>query len=516
MDVKGLYVLGTLILSLISFPRLSYATPVTMDEKVTAYTLSSSIGNSASGVISGLPIFDERLGTFTSASVHSEGTFSLPAPIFNIGFEPAPGPLGTETFQFTVSLENYLSQGATTTIETNESAYCPPSITGKCLSGSFPFASNTSSFSFSSNTNALTGSNTIPISTNNFFVGSGSFSGNYSFSGQISTSRVYEPFSVSEYISAAIAGASGTNSIQLAQSSIDYVHLLRASDGGTSSTNLNLRDAEYAFLGYKSGVEFANFTNLVDAFIAGSPISWVGYNAAKECALNSSICGKVWTAITGQPPGQTTDFPPSPVGGGLENANGFIYGLANPNDMSGLANVIRNNIPNIPSNTSAPLTPNKTINLDPTIGLNLNLFFVSPAAGDVLFLDPVNSKDYTFSVNDNSFSDFELPFVDGKQNILNAVLHVKGISKSIVGGQWYNFSELFGISPYGFTVSDMSGLVGDNPIFAIKLTNSGFSIIGELSSPTSPVPEPDNYAMLLAGLSLMGFVARKRKNLTEA
>lgn len=31
-------------------------------------------------------------------------------------------------------------------------------------------------------------------------------------------------------------------------------------------------------------------------------------------------------------------------------------------------------------------------------------------------------------------------------------------------------------------------------------------------TPTSPVPEPETYAMLLAGLSLIGFSARRRKN----
>jgi hypothetical protein len=29
--------------------------------------------------------------------------------------------------------------------------------------------------------------------------------------------------------------------------------------------------------------------------------------------------------------------------------------------------------------------------------------------------------------------------------------------------------------------------------------------------PTSPVPEPETYAMLLAGLGLVGFMARRRK-----
>jgi hypothetical protein len=35
-------------------------------------------------------------------------------------------------------------------------------------------------------------------------------------------------------------------------------------------------------------------------------------------------------------------------------------------------------------------------------------------------------------------------------------------------------------------------------------------------TPTSPIPEPETYAMLLAGLGLMGFVARRRRNTLAA
>ena len=35
-----------------------------------------------------------------------------------------------------------------------------------------------------------------------------------------------------------------------------------------------------------------------------------------------------------------------------------------------------------------------------------------------------------------------------------------------------------------------------------------------LNGPVGAVPEPETYAMLLAGLGMMGFVARRRKNKT--
>ncbi|MDO8414295.1 MAG: FxDxF family PEP-CTERM protein [Gallionellaceae bacterium] len=46
---------------------------------------------------------------------------------------------------------------------------------------------------------------------------------------------------------------------------------------------------------------------------------------------------------------------------------------------------------------------------------------------------------------------------------------------------------------------------------AMKVRGSG-SYTGSIQiTPTSPIPEPDTYAMVLAGLGLLGFTARRRK-----
>ncbi|SEL62758.1 FxDxF family PEP-CTERM protein [Nitrosovibrio tenuis] len=45
--------------------------------------------------------------------------------------------------------------------------------------------------------------------------------------------------------------------------------------------------------------------------------------------------------------------------------------------------------------------------------------------------------------------------------------------------------------------------------------NDNFTLSGQLTSfTTSPVPEPETYAMLLAGLGLVGFIARRRKQIS--
>ena len=52
-----------------------------------------------------------------------------------------------------------------------------------------------------------------------------------------------------------------------------------------------------------------------------------------------------------------------------------------------------------------------------------------------------------------------------------------------------------------------TGLVGDYYLHLLG-TTSGGTYNGNIS--LSPVPEPESYAMMLAGLGLMGFIARRR------
>lgn len=48
-------------------------------------------------------------------------------------------------------------------------------------------------------------------------------------------------------------------------------------------------------------------------------------------------------------------------------------------------------------------------------------------------------------------------------------------------------------------------------ITAFSLTGSALSNYRAYAGPTTPVPEPETYAMMIAGLGLVGFVARRRK-----
>ncbi len=68
-----------------------------------------------------------------------------------------------------------------------------------------------------------------------------------------------------------------------------------------------------------------------------------------------------------------------------------------------------------------------------------------------------------------------------------------------------SFNNVTGKASLGF-VSD-GGLTG-NYYLLISGTTTGGTYNGNIS--LSPVPEPESYAMMLAGLGLMGFVARRR------
>lgn len=80
--------------------------------------------------------------------------------------------------------------------------------------------------------------------------------------------------------------------------------------------------------------------------------------------------------------------------------------------------------------------------------------------------------------------------------------------KGINPGEWLNIR---------FAGESFSNVVAglDSGDLRVGIHVQGFATGGSESFVTTPIPEPETYAMLLAGLGLMGFVARRRKAARE-
>ena len=97
----------------------------------------------------------------------------------------------------------------------------------------------------------------------------------------------------------------------------------------------------------------------------------------------------------------------------------------------------------------------------------------------------------------------------------NVDLWMNGSTTTFIGT--YAFSGTTGSSPHIFAALEagdytykVSGIAG-NP--DLNVTRGLYSITSSLN-PVSPVPEPEIYAMLAAGLGLMGFIGRRRARRT--
>ena len=105
---------------------------------------------------------------------------------------------------------------------------------------------------------------------------------------------------------------------------------------------------------------------------------------------------------------------------------------------------------------------------------------------------------------------------------------VKNGAPGILGPLSFRVSSTTGITFGGSGNHFMSNSSGSIPgsatggwLFAADLVGPDGSSTGMVAArdlvPTTPIPEPETYAMLLAGLGLMGFVARRRqRNLAVA
>ena len=161
------------------------------------------------------------------------------------------------------------------------------------------------------------------------------------------------------------------------------------------------------------------------------------------------------------------------------------------------------------------------------------------APNDYQFTLHINETGYTggglylgslaFNVGDSNFTSFTLlSSPDGVSNwtYVPGGLNASGCNST--GTPWACIQSTSN-SGLGYNISNLSAHADDQYVFEFKgvtLTSAGVSLkaqyvdannnkMGSLISlpVVSPVPEPETYAMLLVGLGLIGFTARRRKDI---
>jgi probable HAF family extracellular repeat protein len=88
---------------------------------------------------------------------------------------------------------------------------------------------------------------------------------------------------------------------------------------------------------------------------------------------------------------------------------------------------------------------------------------------------------------------------------INDVGQVVGSSGTAAGTQ-----HAFITGPNGIGMTDLNSLVSV-PVGADRTEAAGINNHGQVVVIGNPIPEPETYAMLLAGLGLLGFIGRRRK-----
>ena len=89
---------------------------------------------------------------------------------------------------------------------------------------------------------------------------------------------------------------------------------------------------------------------------------------------------------------------------------------------------------------------------------------------------------------------------------INDAGQVVGYSATAAGAQ-----HAFITGPNGVGMTDLNSLVS-LPGGVVLTEPTGINNHGQVAAiGVSPIPEPETYAMLLAGLGLLGFIARRRK-----
>ncbi len=139
----------------------------------------------------------------------------------------------------------------------------------------------------------------------------------------------------------------------------------------------------------------------------------------------------------------------------------------------------------IPALTAASFTALQSVNPALSLTLNFNTFTPDAAANDAVTFFTL----YDQTANALIINDFGVPSIMNSDTIA---------ANTLIAGHSYTYEIIFSDRIAGL---DVTGGLPATQYFDVR-TFGDFSV--------AAVPEPETYAMLLAGLGVLGFVARKR------
>jgi hypothetical protein len=461
--------------------------------------------------------FDTLLGPIENVSLKVSGQFNWPSG--NTAGNIVKS--STETITFTMNVGDYLPGAGSLTTQFPVVASCPNDV---CSEVQVP--SVTIPFSFPTiNSDKAPTDMPIPLISSNSISGQGAFSGIFKISGKVTVDIKYDELTDSTYVQEALDHVAGTGPSK-GSVMLQLITELRNNDPGTSSTNLNLRDAQYALYGYNAGALLGSGSSLQAVYKSlatyqgnatgqgyGGPFATLGWNTIKVLA-QTKLCPAcqqfIDQSVNPNLPGTSAD-----LGAGLDaNTIGFLEGLFHPNDPSGLPAALADNVVPLPVQAGTLLLPVIDTNLDPGGTTRFSLFLLDSTVGSSVLLDPKLAKTFAFGAIGADFSGIELPLIPGTEDISSAMLTVNGISVTINGNTWYDFKDLFGFDPSTIIISDLTGAeLPQDPEFAFRFDANGLVALADVESNNvaQAVPEIPTWLMAFAGFAALGFAGGRAR-----
>jgi hypothetical protein len=380
----------------------------------------------------------------------------------------------------------------------------------------------------------------------------------FKYTMELEVRQSYVPHTVGRYVTDAIAASRATGrvvgSLATSDAAAGYLKALRGTNAETASLNYNLRDAEYAFLGYASGLALKSrltFTWGEDGRAPGElgtfersplfqgPVGARAHGIWKQLALRSlgrpeepaaRAAALLWAAAYGgSAPGQTSPLPPTTdrFGGVEANRRAWWHGR-NGGDLDALADCLEGGLCAEPPAGASGLRGfgGFSVLSSPVV--------VTPIAQDTTALGgvPVTVSLYEIQASDSGVLELALPL--GDSHVLDIIGRsfgsvlwlgpLEGVANagiawttgndvdlaSFAGGS-FSFLDASLVDVTAFTLFgvDLGALTGQAAALRLELIGEGFASM-EVASITA-VPEPSAALLMALGVGSVVLTARAQR-----